>query len=245
MANNILFVYEGANTERLITDNLKSNFFDDKNVIIQCAYCTTIYNLYKEVSKDEDLDLFVLLQQMPINQEKLKSFKRDDFAEIYLFFDYDGHTTSANDEKLKKLLELFSEETEFGKLFISYPMVEALKHYTENINFKNLKVEAKKDLKYKNKVNLECNKDFINMPKYNRHLWGILIEAHLRKLNFIIYERYELPSEFNSQIKIFSAQLEKYITIDSTVAVLSSFPVFLFDYFGFTFISKFISDNKS
>jgi hypothetical protein len=244
MSSKILFVFEGARTEKLITDNLKVNLFDQDKTIIQCAYCTTIYNLYNTISRDEDLDTFELLKNIPNNKESLSLFSRKDFAEIYMFFDYDGHTTSAEDEKLNIILKFFNEETEFGKLFISYPMVEALKHCSELIDFKELKVEAKRQIKYKQKVNLECNQKFINMPLYDKNIWFQLIELHLKKMNHIVKEDYSLPTENTSQNDIFSNQLDKYINVDSTVAVLSSFPVFLFDYYGYEYISKLILENK-
>ena len=242
MASKILFVFEGENTERFITENIKKNFFNESNTVIQCAYGTTIYNLYNTISKDSDLDLFVLLKELPCNKENLKSYSRKDFAEIYLFFDYDGHTSSANDDNLKSILSFFNEETEFGKIFISYPMVEALKHYSESIDFKMLKVEAKKQINYKKKVNQECNPAYINMPKYEKSIWILLIRLHLNKMNHIVNDNYSLPDRIIPQLEIFSNQLEKYINIDSTVAVLSSFPIFLFDYYGYKFISELLFD---
>ncbi|KAF2079123.1 hypothetical protein [Flavobacterium sharifuzzamanii] len=244
MASNILFVFEGAKTEKLITDNIKKNLFNDENVIIQCAFCTTIYNLYKKISQDEDLDTFEILKNIPHNAENLSSFNRNDFAEIYMFFDYDGHTTSASDKKLIKLLDFFNEETEFGKLFISYPMVEALKHCHDKIDFKELKVEAKKEIKYKKKVNRECDKDFINMPLYDLKIWLHLIDLHLKKMNYIVDDNFIFPTKNFSQNDIFFKQLEKYINIDSTVAVLSAFPIFLFDYYGNEYISKLFSQHE-
>jgi hypothetical protein len=34
-----------------------------------------------------------------------------------------AHSPAANDDKIIELLDFFNEETENGKLFISYPMV--------------------------------------------------------------------------------------------------------------------------
>jgi hypothetical protein len=244
MANNILFVFEGVKTEKLITDNLKKSFFDQENTIIQCAYGTTIYNLYKTISIDEDLDTFELLKNLPHNKQHLSGFKRNDFAEIYMFFDYDGHTTSASDEKLRRVLNFFNEETEFGKLFISYPMVEALKHCSELIDFKALKVEAKKKTNYKQLVNQACDISFINMPQYTLNIWAQLCELHLMKMNYLVTDEYSLPIEHSHQSTILENQLQKYIAVDSTVAVLSAFPIFIFDYFGFEYMSKFLFKNK-
>ncbi|MBK8723702.1 MAG: hypothetical protein IPL95_16035 [Saprospiraceae bacterium] len=84
--------------------------------------------MYSEISQDQFIDTFSLLKDIKENKETLKNFKRSDFSQIYMFFDYDGQVTNAGDNKLSELLKFFNEETEMGKLYISYPMVEALKH---------------------------------------------------------------------------------------------------------------------
>ncbi len=134
MLNNILFVFEGKKEEAVINSLKRSFVF--KNTIITCVYCTTIYKLYNDISQDPYLDIFVLLKNMKENNEVLKEFVRNDFAEIYLFFDYDGHATNANDSKLEPLLTFFNEETEKGKLYLSYPMLEAIRHIEDIGSFK-------------------------------------------------------------------------------------------------------------
>jgi len=237
MSNKILFVFEGVKTEKIIADSF-ARCFPNKNLIVQCAYCTTIYNLYNKISRDEDLDTFSLLKELPNNKEALRLYNRNDFAEVYLFFDYDGHTSSASDETLINILNFFNEETEHGRIFINYPMVESLKHYSHSIDFKELKVKAKENIKYKKIVNRVCEKELIDFHFYTKKIWTQLIELHLKKMNYVTNENYTLLSEHYSQYDIFSKQLEKYISIDSTVAVLSSFPVFLFDYYGHDFICE-------
>ena len=240
MSNNILFVFEGERTEKQIADSL-TNYFVNENTIVQCAYCNNIYHLHKELSNDEDLDTFLLLKEISLNSEILASYSRKDFAEIYLFFDYDGQDRNADDEKIEEMISFFDEETSAGKLFISYPMVEALKHISDVINFKELKVEARKNIQYKRIVSDVCDNKFSDFTIYSREIWIFLIEIHLKKMNFITCDDYSLPTLSKSQNEIFAKQLEKYIDIDSTVAVLSAFPVFVFDYYGYRFISKLLS----
>ena len=127
--SNILFVFEGEKTENQITASFINHFFNDK-LVITCAFCAEIYQLHRALAEDEDLDTFALLKEIPQNKEILKEFTRDDFAEIYLFFDYDGHSTLASDDSLVDMLKIFNVETNLGKLFISYPMVESIKHYS-------------------------------------------------------------------------------------------------------------------
>ena len=239
MSSKVLFIFEGPKLEELIVNNL-IQFFVNDNTIITCAYCTTIYKMYSEISKDEDLDTFNLLKDIEINKEKLKKFKRSDFAQIYMFFDYDGHATNASDEKIKNLLDFFNEETEKGKLYISYPMAEALKHITSFDSFSELKVPCKENIDYKKIVRqngLESLKHIMNYDIYN---WRELINAHLKKMNIIVYNSYTFPNDIINQKIIFENQLNKYINQDKTVGVLSAFPVFLHDYYGNEEIKKLI-----
>ena len=240
--SNILFVFEGERTEKQISDNL-TRYFVNENTVVQCAYCNNIYKLHKEISNDNDLDTFLLLKELPSNREVLSRFSSDDFAEIYMFFDYDGHDTSADDQKIKEALKFFNEETNSGKLYISYPMVEALKHITINNNFKDLKVEAKSNINYKHLVSTQAKKELINFGSYTKDTWLMLIDLHLRKMNYITNGSYTLPLGIIPQNIIFSKQEEKYINIDSTVAILSSFPIFLFEYYGHEFIVNLL-DNR-
>jgi hypothetical protein len=51
-------------------------------------------------------------------------------------------------------------------------------------------------------------------------------------MNLIVYNSYEFPAQIVNQLIIFNKQMEKYLSIDNTVSVLSAFPVFLHDYYG-------------
>lgn len=237
MSNKILFVFEGAKTEEQIMANLKS-FFLNENTTITSVYGAEIYQIYKDIKADEDLDTFNLVKERNQNKTILDIYTRADFAEIYMFFDYDGHSPIADDHKLIELLEFFKEETDKGKLFVSYPMVEALKHICEFETFKDLNVECKINIRYKNIVHESCIKDLRDFTKYDLITWKQLIRAHLQKLNFIVNGSFTLPNEIILQLIILSKQLEKYITPTSTVAVLSAFPIFLHDYYGNEEIKK-------
>jgi hypothetical protein len=52
------------------------------------------------------------------------------------------------------------------------------------------------------------------------------------KMNFIVYDSFSFPDKIIQQFIIFSMQLEKHIIPNSSVSVLSAFPVFLHDYYG-------------
>jgi len=135
--SNILFVFEGESTEDKLVKSFMKFFFKEKTVI-KYAFCAEIYQLHKAISKDPDLDTFSLLKDKPLNKEVLNEYDRNDFAEIYLFFDYDGHSTLADDNSLELMLKIFDEETESGKLLISYPMVESIKYLSNELTLRKI-----------------------------------------------------------------------------------------------------------
>jgi len=105
-----------------------------------------------------------------------------------------------------------------------------------------LKVKAKENIRYKQLVGAQAKNEFKQITKYTKEIWIQLIIIHLKKMNFIVADSFSLPTYHISQINIFLKQLEKFINKDSTVSVLSSFPIFLFDYYGHEYIARLISE---
>ena len=90
----ILFVFEGEKTEPYIMTIINNLFFknkSDKDIFV--SYCNNIQSLFNELNKDDGLDLVGLLKENetkhPELEKKLEKYNRDEFSEIYLFFDYD------------------------------------------------------------------------------------------------------------------------------------------------------------
>jgi len=240
MSNSILFVFEGSKTEEQITNNL-TQFFVNENTNVQCAFCADVYQLYEKIYNDPDLDMFTILKNRAQNDVILSGFKRNDFAEIYLFFDYDGHATNASDQIILDLVQFFDEETDAGKIYISYPMVESIKHLSSSIDFENLKVAAKENINYKNLVHTDGADYLQDLSSLTIENWKEIIEMHLKKMNFIVNDSFSIPLSLITQFAIFRNQLSKYIDNDSTIAVLSAFPIFIFDYYGYDKIFRLLS----
>jgi hypothetical protein len=87
-------------------------------------------------------------------------------------------------------------------------------------------------IRYKKIVGSECDSKYLQFSKYSKEIWKNIVENHLRKMNYIVNNQFDIPTDNYSQSIIFKNQREKYINIDSTIAVLSCFPVFVFDYYG-------------
>ena len=240
MSNSILFIFEGERTESRITNNL-THYFVNGNTNVQCAFCADVYQLYKMLCDDPDLDTFALLKSRAQNHAILSGYSRNDFAEIYLFFDYDGHATGADDNAILDLALFFDEETEAGKIYFSYPMVEALKHFSPSTSFKDLKVIANTNIGYKGIVAQEGATYLQNLNALTENHWKELIEANLKKMHFIVNDSFALPTVIISQEQIFTHQKSKFIDVDSTVSVLSAFPIFIFDYYGYKWMMNLLN----
>jgi len=234
--NYILFVFEGEKTEKDIFDSLRKYYLSENpNTIVYGVHCGEIYSLYHKLENDEDLDIFqILKEELADKNTILSNVERSDVSEVYLFFDYDGHASAASDDKLRDMLELFENETEHGKLYISYPMVEALKHLGNKVDYKNLIVDAKNNIKYKNLVSTENDTKYKNIVTYSENTWEKFIECNGKKLGVLFSGNYEPLLETKEPIEIFEKQLEKHIRPSGKVAVLSAFPIFLIDYYGYT-----------
>jgi len=247
-----LFIFEGAKTETKLIEKLEHNFLGEHHAI-KCVFDAEIYQLYRAIKDDSgfSLDIVSLLKERTTdNAEILKDYNRDSFAYVYLFFDYDAHSTLADDEKIKEMLSFFNDETGEGMLYISYPMVEAIRHYYDEESFKSLTVKCKrnncpyingcleredclKEPHYKQIVANESLPQLSNVNSYTKQVWQKLITAHLWKANYLVNNEFTFPKSLISQAHIFSKQLEKHICHKCPkVAVLSAFPLYVLDYYG-------------
>jgi hypothetical protein len=225
-----IFVFEGKRPEINIFNNMKKYFFNETlNTMKEIVYCNNIYELFKEINDNEYLSLFGLLQEQE-NSDNIQDIEEYDISRIYLFFDYDGHDRKASDDTIKAMLELFNNETENGKLYISYPMSEAIKHLKYDVDFKN--IIAKSENNYKNLVAENCEEIFKHPINYTEENWSYIINQHCQKANFIVNDSFTFPQNIIEQLKILLNQKDKYIDKENKVAVISAFPLFLLDYYG-------------
>jgi len=261
----ILFVFEGKD-DKTYFESVKRLFFPEKSETFVCTYNSNIYSLYTKL-KDHDainelfeVDTVSVLKEILLEKgdETLKNIREDEVSEIYLFFDYDfqekTRTLEENNHRLSEMLEYFTDETDKGKLYISYPMVESIR-YTKELpdndywnyvvsrqqcqkkSFKQLVHEFSfygsneyiaPIIKEKDSTSLQKNK--LDTAKQN---WKYLVEMNTSKANFICNGNNVIPESVDAQKDIFEGQLSKYVnTTRCEVAILSAFPIFLFDYFG-------------
>ena len=91
------FIVEGEVREPQIIDNISKVFFAHGNFkIITLPAEENIYMLWKKLKADDfDTDIIEVLRESNDDiKEQLVGLSRDDFSEVYLFFDYDMHQTN-------------------------------------------------------------------------------------------------------------------------------------------------------
>jgi hypothetical protein len=236
-------VFEGEKTEKAIFDSLKKYFLKNRtNRIVYGFHCGEIYSLYNKLQKSDEQTLFFILKEsLKSKNPELENIVQEYVESIYLFFDYDSHTPSADDKILKNMLDFFDDEFENGKLYISYPMAESIKHLQSKVHFENIIANSNRE--YKDIVSKNGDTKFKDLNSLSKRSWNIIINEHCKKANFIVNNIFELPTKIIEQNIIFQNQQSKYINYDNKVAVLSAFPLFLADYYGYTKIKKMIGDN--
>lgn len=251
----ILFVFEGKEREPELYRTLEMLYFSRGNNNIICSFMNNIYELYKDMDDlGGDGDVVSVLREKLTQKgdHKLDGLKSSDFSEIYLFFDYDfqhAHLTLEEiNERLEAMLAMFDEETGNGKLYINYPMVESIK-YTKELpdeHFVQYVVSRDECLDFKEIThNFSFYKSLDHIlfkdgesPSKERYLkvsdnWQYLKKMNVCKANFIVCGKNEMPFQKDdiNQMAIFRCQKSKYVDTNETVAVLNSFPLFIYDYF--------------
>lgn len=244
MAEKILFVFEGEKTEQTITDSFLECFISNPDRVVISSYKTDIYALYKDIKEDEELDAFAVVLE---RNKSLSGYTRDSFSQMFLFFDYDGHAPAAKDHKINDLLEFFNEETDRGRLFISYPMVESLKcidSFEDVKGFCDLTYKISDGSSFKHFVSGYANKDLIHFNLYNKEKWNNVVRMHCIKASYISDGCLRFPVSPIEQNEIFKIQSDKYIKTIGEVATLSSFPLFLLSYFGHSGLFAMVSGGQ-
>lgn len=241
----ILLITEGEKLDVRLLNQVRKLFLPKQNIKI-FPVCLNIYNLYKKMLKYDDfgtefIDIFLVIKEIIQEQDSSNNLEflkleRNQISEIYLFFDYDGHDTLVEKypECIDKMFELFDNETENGKLYINYPMVESYKHPISN-EVQVLDIKSKTH--YKTNVAKICDKKLENINKLEKNEWLKLFLPHLKSTNHLFNQEFLLPKDYHitkkiSQHAIYNKQKEHYIDPHKKIMVLSSFSWFLLEYLG-------------
>lgn len=236
-----LFIVEGESREMDIFNNFADVFFNDKSEVVTLPVPAgmNIYMFYDILKKDNfETDLVEVLKENSAKAKQiLENFNRNSFSEVYLFFDFDAHANNlrnkSNVSVLQEMLNVFNNETELGKLYISYPMVEAVRDHVADscgvVSGSCIRNRAdfgqyKKDSSKNTKNNKISSYDFLK--------WMVLTcnyvyrSACLFRVNKLEREKF---LETVTPNLIFDKQISIYEKSDD-IFILSCLPEFLIDY---------------
>jgi len=244
---NALLILEGKSTEPNAIRSIVKAYQLGFNKV-EVVFESDIYQLYNVFNQDKDLDVVEVLRERSEDNKKILSpFSRDDFPQIYIFFDFEGHATGADVSKIEELLRFFDNETERGKLYISYPMVEAFRHLTED--FCSLESPISLGRRYKNAVAISNSKyKSTNFSKMDSSVWNEIVLRTVKKV-FLLNSNSCNPQSYQSfrdkfnQIDILD--LEKNFMKTGNVSVISSLPFFILDYLGEALYNSLLMDSVS
>ncbi len=243
----ILFVFEGGSAEPKVFDSIGKLFLSGEDFrIIRCKH--DLPTLYSHLKANGD-DLFRILP-FKENGIEIPERKRLDtlFSQIFLFFDYDFQNRIGLDkvnEILDEMLDFFDDETDNGKLYINYPMIESLKYTKEmpDNNYYQYVVSRGECVKHQFKGNAEQfayagakGFKFIDLSRTKEanviKNWDNLKFQNVTKANYIVSGSNTIPEhkENINQNAIFEAQKSKHVDVNMDVSILNSFPIFIYDY---------------
>ncbi len=240
----VIFIYEGVKAEEKLLNNMVKIFFSSKAdvSILNCPADGNIYMLWSRLKEDEfETNVVDVLKEMSmVAKERLGNLRASDFSEIYLFFDYDGHNDNIpkefrNKDILGEMLETFNNETELGKLYVSYPMIESIKEIdTQTRDYKKLYLPLDEASEYKGSF---CSQsDYNNYSSLEKTHWLIACDASRKRASLLI--KYNSVSTYDyfihnlGQETIYFYQKQNYINNGRLLCILNSVPLFLLEYYG-------------
>ena len=182
----ILILVEGAKTDvRLIEHLFQVYGIDAKYEIV--SYGTNIYVLYNEMfyeGKPEDMDILQVLKEREQDASKKLVFAQE-YTDILLVFDIEPQDGQFSVEKISAMANYFVESTDMGKLYLSYPMIEAFYHMTNipdaEYNSRVVTICELCEGTYKQRVNSENrNRDYRKFAA-TREECNIVIRQNIEK----------------------------------------------------------------
>ena len=267
----IAFIYEGVSAEDKLLANMQNVYFSEFSdvYIFNLPADGNIYMLWKKLIEDEfETNVIDVLKEMSAEaKERIEKagVQASQFSEVYLFFDYDGHAAQFAEETIKqadelcknlgmkeiknkrdlleRMLDVFDNETEQGKLYVSYPMVESIKEISVgNVAYNRLYLMLDEIQDYKS--SLKAHSDYENYLSITKDMWTIACKASLKRASLIVRNTeqctYEQFIKYVTQLEIYHAEKQYYINNPSGyyLAILNSIPLFLLEYFDESFYEK-------
>lgn len=250
----ILFVFEGTQREPRLYRTLERLYFPKENNNIICSFGNSIYDLYSELLEyDAGGDIVSIMRERLADRgdSTLDGIRSSDISEIFLFFDYDFQNQQLSLEEINRrvaeMLTLFDDETDNGKLYINYPMIESIRYTKElpddtYVNYVVSREECRDFKRLARDFSAYKSLDHIlfkdgETPTKDKYLkvesnWKYLKQMNVCKANWLITGIHSMPTDKSTinQLSLFNSQLSRYVVPSENIAILNSFPIFIYEY---------------
>lgn len=225
MKAKILLIVEGEKEETRILGNNAHGLLKlidaDYEIVPFSNPIYELYDLYKKGEYDDIVQFLRFTRGLKIPSSVLS---KNAFSAIYLIFDFDPHYQKYSDDVIKDIINVFNDETENGKVYINYPMVEAFYHLNNlpdsEFYDRVISLDGLTGDKYKRIVNEES---VIKKNKISNYILRLIIKANYEKARRMVCDN-EV-----SQEAILEKQIEMKNKINK-IYVLSTFPFIVIDY---------------
>lgn len=228
MNKKTLIIVEGESEEVRILDAKNKGLLNLLDIDFEIvSICNPIYELYEAYKNGEYDDLVSYLATNNKLQIEEGKISKNSFSSIYLFFDFEPHYQKYSDKDIEELMSIFDNETEMGKLYINYPMVESFYHIKNipDIEFMERTV-CLKDFngdQYKTLVNKET---CVNHKPVAKHLLIKIMHYNYNKALEICKTDFENEIDYK---KILQVQIELKNKMNK-IYVLNTLALFPIDY---------------
>ena len=269
---NILFIVEGERLEPEVINRMAEVYGLHCDISSVCTNIHILYQQLKKDDGYSDVipvlreilrsRLASLKTLTPSSEQKHKISRTQEdlaklehsFASVYLVFDSELHHRSndslapldvieKNVAELKKMLEFFDNETDQGKLYVNYPMMEAYRDCDDFFDDGYRDRLVSLDILFgrtpaKGYKSLVASRRLANVR--NRHIsqeqFNLLTCMNVFKLNWMKNHTWQKPN-YNDFLEI--AQQERILELEydscrslNAVAVLNTLLFFIIDYKG-------------
>ena len=257
----VVFIVEGEKLDVQIMQEICTHFIPSikKGILV---HGTHIYSLYNQLKKDDFATDIIELLKEKSDEEELNNLNSEDVSEIYLFFDFDGHNYQDRSDgenialsEIEEMLQCFNNETESGKLYLSYPMIESIFHLDKTDFDKGTALTLKtfyafsgrdKAGKHYKKISGVIDSYYKKTKNslYSEADWNFILHYFLCCLMNLFEQQefieYKVYRQMISPEAVFEQQKDKYIMKAKKILVLNGYPQFIIDYFGNALYEKLI-----
>lgn len=245
----ILVISEGPNDKKFIRNLLHSFRKDTFSVATFKSNIWQLYDLLDSYNNDlSDVDVqSALLERASALTKNEREILSGKYSDIFLIFDFDPHDRKFSAKKISELTNHFCDSTDFGKLYINYPMLESFRHFPKkelgsqeiSEKFQRLTFSETDLLKlgnskspYKSRVNAE------GFTHYNlsQEQWRTIILNNMEKIRRIANPE---KSPFLSEVlnSLLAIQVDNY-ALKGIGYVVNTSTSIIPEYFGERFLSS-------